>query len=427
VTADGGRPGVIAPSETTGRTRCLVDHHRREYAVEAHDLYRNLRETCPVGWSDAHGGFWVVSRHQDAISVLRDPATYQSGKELRDGVWYGGDAIPSSPRPPLLPLELDPPLATKYRQLVMPWLTRTVVESHAVRIHAYVGELIDRVIEKGRVDPVSDLGGPLSAMVVTLLLGLDPGNAERIAWPLRAYQAVDRGSAEFQRVIDEMMWLSWLLRETCERRRAEPRADAISRLVAARVDGQLVPIDDCVGILQTVIGGAVDTTTAALAHSLLYLDGHRDDRARLAADPSLIPHACEEFLRAFPPVRQVARRTGGNAELAGQHLAPKECVMISVLSANYDESVFVRPDELDLDRRPNPHVTFGAGGHRCAGSHVARFMLVAMIGQVLTRMPDYRVLDEETERYAESGEVDGWASLPMQFTPGPRLGPAGGE
>jgi cytochrome P450 len=308
---------------TVGRARCAVDHHSREYAVEAHDLYRDLRETCPVGWSDAHGGFWVVSRHQDAISVLRDPVTYHSGKELRDGVWSGGDAIPSSPRPPLLPLKLDPPLATKYRQLVMPWLTRTVVESHAVQIHAYVRELIDRVIEMGPVDPVSDLGGPLSAMVVTLLLGLDPSNAERVAWPFRAYQAVDRGSAEFQRVIDEMTWLAGLLRETCERRRADLGADAISRLATARVDGQPVPIDDCVGMLQTVIGGAVDTTTAALTHSLLYLDGHQDDRARLAADPSLIPHACEEFLRAFPPVRQVARRTAENAELAGQQLAAK--------------------------------------------------------------------------------------------------------
>ena len=102
-------------------------------------------------------------------------------------------------------------------------------------------------------------------------------------------------------------------------------------------------------------------------------------------------------------------------------------MLISVLSANYDESVFARPDEVDLDRRPNPHVTFGAGVHRCAGSHVARFMLVVMIEQVPARMPDYRVVSEEAERYAESGEVDGWVSVPMLFTPGPRLTPAGGK
>jgi cytochrome P450 len=188
-----------------------------------------------------------------------------------------------------------------------------------------------------------------------------------------------------------------------------------------------VPIYDCVGILQTVIGGGVDTTTAALAHSLLYLDAHPDDRAALIADPALIPHACEEFLRAFPPVRQVARRTAGNAELAGQRLTDRECVMVSVLSANYDEAVFARPDKVDLDRRPNPHLTFGAGVHRCAGSHVARFMLIEMIEQVLTRMPDYRVVREKAERYAESGEVDGWVSLPLSFTPGGRLTAAGTE
>jgi cytochrome P450 len=414
---------VETPSET-GRARCPVDHHSREYVTQARDMHQELRETCPVGWSDAYGGFWVVSRHSDAVAVLRDPATYQSQKELRDGVWLGGDAIPSSQRPPLLPLEMDPPLATKYRQLVMPWLTRTVVESHATRIRAYADELIDRVIEKGRIDPVSDLGSPLSAMVVALLLGLDPDDAERIAWPFRAYQAIDRTSPDFSRVIEEMGWLAGLLRQTCERRRIQPGDDAISRLVTAQVDGQPVPIDDCVGILQTVIGGGVDTTTAALAHSLLYLSQHPDERATLIADPSLIPHACEELLRAFPPVRQVARRVGRSAELAGQQLTGGECVMISVLSANYDDSVFARPDEVDLDRRPNPHVTFGVGGHRCAGSHVARFMLAVMIEQVLARMPDYQILVEEAERYAESGEVDGWIRVPAVFTPATRLAPA---
>jgi cytochrome P450 len=98
-----------------------------------------------------------------------------------------------------------------------------------------------------------------------------------------------------------------------------------------------------------------------------------------------------------------------------------------VLSANYDDTVFARPDEVDLDRRPNPHVTFGAGGHRCAGSHVARFMLIGMIEQVLTRMPDYRVVTEETQRYAESGEVDGYSSVPLVFTPGARITKAEGE
>jgi cytochrome P450 len=96
----------------------------------------------------------------------------------------------------------------------LPWLTRTVVESYAAQVRAYVSALIDRGIEKGRFDVVSDLGGPLSAMVVALLLGLDPGDAERIAWPFRAYQAVDRSSPDFRRVIDEMMWLAGLLRET---------------------------------------------------------------------------------------------------------------------------------------------------------------------------------------------------------------------
>jgi cytochrome P450 len=409
-----------AAAGAADRARCPVDHHSPGYATGARALHQQLRQTCPVGWSDAQAGFWAVSRHSDAFTVLHDAATYRSGKELRDGVWFGGSTIPTTQRAPLLPLELDPPLGTKYRQLVMPWLTRTVVESHAAVIRAFADELLDRVIERGRFDVISDLGAPLPAMVVVMLLGLDQGDAERLAWPFHAYEAVPRNSPEFRHVVDEMTWLTGLLYRTCEHRRAAPGTDAISRLVTARVDGEPVPAEDCVGILMTVIGGGVDTTTAALAHTLLYLDAHRDDRDTLIADPSLIPHACEEFLRAFPPVWQLARRAGAPADLAGQRLAEGERVMVSVLSANHDESVFDRPGEVDLVRRPNPHVTFGAGVHRCAGSHVARFELRVMIERVLARMPDYRILRDQAEHYVESGDVDGWIAMPAVFTPGER-------
>ena len=410
-----------ALGEEASRARCPVDHHSPGYASQARGLHQELRETCPVGWSDAHAGFWVVSRHKDAITVLHNPAAYRSGKELRDGAWFGGSTIPTTQRAPLLPLELDPPLATKYRQLVMPWLTRTVVESRAPAIRRFADELLDRVIETGRFDIVMDLGAPLSAMVVVTLLGLDHSDAERIAWPFHAYEAIPRNSPEFRHVTDEMTWLTGLLYRTCERRRATPRTDAISRLVGACVDGEPVPIEDCVGILLTVIGGGVDTTTAALAHSLLYLDARHDDRDKLIADPSLIPHACEEFLRAFPPVWQLARRTGAPGDLAGQPLAAGERVMVSVLSANHDEAVFARPAEVDLGRRPNPHLAFGAGVHRCAGSHVARFELRVMIERVLARMPDYQIVHDQAERYVASGDVDGWVTMPAVFTPGERL------
>jgi cytochrome P450 len=405
-----------------GRARCPVDHHSREYAAQAYALHEQLRQTCPVGWSDAHGGFWTVSRHQDAFTVLHDSATYRSGKELRDGVRSGGSTIPTTQRAPLLPLEMDPPRATKYRQLVMPWLTRTVVESHAATT-APSPTSCSTASSRRAASTSSTTSAPRCppwwSSCCWAWTAATPSGSPGRSTPTRPFPGTAGNST------DEMTWLGCLLHRTCEQRRAKPGGDAISRLVTARVDDEPVLIEDCVGILMTVIGGGVDTTTAVLAHSLLYLDAHHDDRDKLIADPSLLPHACEEFLRAFPPVWQLARRTAMQAALASQQLAAEERVLVSVLSANHDESVFARPEEVDIDRRPNPHVTFGAGVHRCAGSHVARFELRVMIERVLARMPDYRILREEASHYVESGDVDGWIAMPAVFTPGERAAEAG--
>lgn len=405
-------------ASTADRPRCPVDHHSVEYSSTAKELHDRLRDSCPVGWSDAHGGFWVMSRYTDIKAALRKPEVFSSAKTPEpDGSWSGGSTIPTTQRPPMLPLEMDPPLGVKYRSLIMSWLSRQAVEPLRPAVAAYVDRLIDGFLEAGRFDVVTDVGAPTPAMVVTKLLDLDESQAERIAWPFHAFESVPRDSPEFQKVLDEMAWIRGLLEQTCRERRENPGDDAISRLVTAEVDGAEVPLADCVGILMTVVGGGVDTTTNALAHCLDHLDRDRELRQRLIESPELIGKAVDELLRAYPPVWQLSRRVLTPTTVGDARLEPGQRVMASVLAANHDPAVFPEPTRIDIDRPPNQHLSFGYGVHRCAGSYVARLELAVMIERILLRLPDHRILREEARRYAASGNVDGYITMPAVFTP----------
>ncbi|WP_433598301.1 cytochrome P450 [Nocardia sp. CA-135953] len=399
---------------------CPVDHHSPEYGTTARDLHDELRSECPVGWSDAHGGFWVMSGYEAIKSALTDTARFSSAKTKEpDGSWSGGSTIPTTQRAPLLPLEMDPPLGVRYRSLVQPWLRRNSVESLRPMVLGYVDRLLDRLAPNGRFDVVTDIGAPVPAMVVTVLLEIDESLAERIAWPFHAYESVDKNSAEFDRVVAEMGWVRDLLEKLTHQRRAEPGDDMVSRIVTAEIDGAPLPVDDCVGILMTLVGGGVDTTTNALAHALDYLDRDRDLRQRIIDEPGVVPQIVEELLRVFPPVWQLSRRVTEQTVLGDAVLEPGERVMLSVLSANHDPDVFPDPATVDIDRPPSRHVTFGWGIHRCVGSYVARLELEVMIERIVVRLPDHRIVREESRRYAASGNVDGYISMPAVFTPEP--------
>ncbi|MWA07000.1 cytochrome P450 [Actinomadura sp. LD22] len=411
---EGGWTAAVRPGE---RPVCPVDHHSPDYPTTARDLHDELRAACPVGWSEAHGGFWVMSDYESIKDALVEPSRFSSAKTQElDGSWSGGSTIPTTQRAPMLPLEMDPPLGVRYRSLIVPWLSRTAVEPLRPVVTAYVDRLLDQMAPAGRFDVVTDVGAPVPAMVVTKLLGLDESLAERIAWPFHAFESVAKNSPEFRRVLAEMGWVRDLLEDTARERRASPGDDAISRLVTAEVEGAPVPMGDCIGILMTLVGGGVDTTTNALAHALDYLDRDRALRQRILDEPRVVPRVVDELLRAFPPVWQLSRRVTEQTVIGDAVLEPGERVMLSVLAANHDPGVFPDPTTVNIDRPPNRHLTFGWGVHRCAGLHVARLELEVMIERIVRRFPDHRIVREEARRYAASGNVDGYISMPAVFT-----------
>jgi hypothetical protein len=162
----------------------------------------------------------------------------------------------------------------------------------------------------------------------------------------------------------------------------------------------------------TLIAGA-DTTWSALGSSLWHLATHAEDRARLAADPTLLPVAVEEFLRAYSPVT-MARIVADDVEFAGCPMRAGDRVLMNFPAANRDPDAFPEPDRVRVDRAVNRHVAFGAGIHRCAGSNLARMELEVGIGEWLRRIPDFGIADGASVTWA-GGQVRGPRSCPVSF------------
>jgi cholest-4-en-3-one 26-monooxygenase len=208
-----------------------------------------------------------------------------------------------------------------------------------------------------------------------------------------------------------------------ESRKQNPQDDIVSILLQAEVEGHtLTELEfDMFFLLLTVAGN--ETTRNALAHGMLALIEHPDQKQKLVEDLSLMPGAVEEILRWGSPVMCFRRTATQDAEVNGNQIKAGDKVVIWYISANRDETVFDDPYTFDITRDPNPHVAFGGGGpHFCLGANLARMEMNVMYEELFRRLPDIE-LNGEVERL-KSHFINGIKHLPVKFTPAPRVHPA---
>ncbi|MGE0385078.1 MAG: cytochrome P450 [Gammaproteobacteria bacterium] len=399
------------------RSEVDFDHNSAAFAEDPHAHMRRARERCPMAWTPHHGGYWVATGYEAISDVARDDARFSSQRAGQGNAL----TIPSMPSIEQIPIELDPPAFHVYRNMLNPILSPAAIERRKPRIRHWVTHFIDRFIERGSCDLVLDFASPVPAVNTVEWMGLPVDQWERFAYPLHAVVSEAPGTVAYDKAFVDLVWLNEQLLLTARARREAPRDDVVSYIVSQRVGERPISDDEVVSILSLFLVGGVDTTTSLTGQALCYLAAYPQVRERLRADPGLVPNATEEFLRFFTPVTGLARRVTADTEVCGQHLRRGERVWIGWAGANRDPAVFERPDELDIDRFPNRHATFGLGAHRCAGSTFARVMFYEMLGQILSRIPDYTVDLSQVTHYPSQGVNTGLSRLPARFTPGARL------
>jgi cytochrome P450 len=389
-----------------------------------YETFARLRREAPVAWIDEparpeHGveagpGFWAVTRHADVDAVSRDQATFSS--------WRGTTFL-HDPKPHEVPLlrqmmlNMDPPDHTTLRRIVSRVFTPRAVAELVGSIEGYAATIVDRIAPNGEADFVEEVAAEMPLLVLADVLGI-PGSDRHLLfdWTNRliGYDDPEFGGDEkqFRSAFAEMF--AYAAEET-EKKRATPGDDVWSRIVNAEVDGERLTPGELDRFFQLLVVAGNETTRNHLTGGLYALSLHPDQWARLRRDPDLLPRALDEVLRWWPPVIQFRRTATKDTTLAGQPIAAGDKVVIFYASANRDETVFDDPDRFDIDRDPNPHLSFGIGPHFCLGATLAKLEARVMLTELFRRLPDLEVAGPP-ERL-RSYFINGIRHLPVRFTP----------
>lgn len=397
--------------------RTDFDHFSHRDRATSDAAWRELRDRCPVAWTDANGGHWVVASYDNVSEAFRDWETFSSA---RTDPAYSSLTIGRSRLPPLYPEELDPPAWYPLRRILAELLSPAAVERLQPRVEHWVTRSIDAFIERGEAELAHDLAVAVPSQVTMEWLGWPEDEWMTAAGIFHEMARHANGSPGLLAAAQRFGWLADRIREELEARRRHPRNDAMSVIGSHEIDGEMITLDDAAAVVLLTIGGGVDTTTALTSAALVHLGQHADDRARLRDDPSLLDTATEEFLRVYPPARTHARVVARDADFAGCPMRAGDRVLLSEVSACHDEAAFPDADRFDLERFPNRHVAFGVGIHRCPGSHLARAEFRAIITQVLERLGDYVLHADQVIEYPNWAVIGGWGAIPVTFAPGPR-------
>ncbi len=354
-----------------------------------HDTFRELRLHAPVSFRDEPGGsgYWAVTRHGDAVSVLRDPATFSSHK---------GGILLADPPPAFLAtlresmMNRDPPDHTGLRRLVNASFSPRRVAALEARIETSARAIVDRVVARGRCDFAQELAGELPLFVICEILGVPLEDRQRLfSYTSRMF---DSALEDPRLALQDRMAAAAEMRaygaELGARKQSEPGDDLVSDLLGSEVEGRRLEPGEFQAFFMLLFNAGADTTKSLLCHGMDLLLERPDVVARLRADPALIPAAVEELLRYETPLIQIRRTAARDTALAGQPIRAGDKVVVFHVSANRDEAVFADADQFVLDRAPNPHIAFGFGAHYCLGATLARVEARQMIREVVTRLHD---------------------------------------
>jgi cytochrome P450 len=359
------------------------DHFDQRYIVDPYEFWAALRDQEPVARSDHHGGFWIVSRYADIMAAACDPATFSS----QDGT--GTPPIPTK----LLPIDTDPPLHQKYRKIINPWFTPQAVRAHEDEWRTLAKELVAELPGEGDVELCKAFAIPFPQQVALRMIGFpDDDRPDLARWidDITRLRGIDD-----EKVGEAAMGVMTRIIERLEERHGQPRRDdLISAVLDGRVDERPLDEDEQLFTMMLLLLGGLDTTTSAIALALAHLAEHPDDRARLRADPDLLDTAVEEFVRVATPVQGLGRTVTSDTTLGGCPLHAGDRVFLLWASGNRDPQAFDRPDVVVLDRHPNHHLGFGAGPHRCVGSHAGKLMVKIALQELLPWLGEYRISGE---------------------------------
>ena len=354
---------------------------------DASDPFADARRRSGVLVGDFLGEkIALILRYKDVRNAASDFLTYSSDAPFRV-------PIPTEERVRnvrQLPIEVDPPEHTDYKAMVQPYFSVSKRPEMEKKIGALIGGMIEEFLDAEPVEIVNQFALPLQSRALTVLLRMPMEAAEEwIGWGLHVFAGSEGHIEEKGRVLDRY------LHRQLDRVETAPGNDFFSALTKANFRGRPLTRDEMVGFANLVFAGGRDTVIATVSLTLAHFATHPEDLVRLRNDPLLLRNCVEEIVRIASPLTMIARVCPHDTNVHGVHVPADHRVALCWASANRDETVFESPEKLIIDRKPNPHVAFGAGPHICLGASYARLVLRTLIRQVSRKVSRMDVIDSE--------------------------------
>ena len=398
------------------------DLYGQAFKRDPHPTFAAMRRDDPIYRQPGLDGktpIWFVTRYADVDAMLRDR------RFVRDAAL----ALPPERIPAASPLDrrlnqhmlnADGADHRRLRDLVSQAFTPKRVADLRPRVQEIADALLDPVVGRGEMDLITDFSFPLPTTVILELLGVPIVDRDRFrAWGNALLEPPMTPEAQAE-TVRQLTGFTGYLEALFEERRRHLQGDMISALVAADQAGDRLSEDELCSTVVLLIVAGHETTVNLIANAVLALSRHPQRRAELAADPTLMPAAVEEFLRYDGSVERALNRWAAeDVEWGGQLIRRGDPVILILSSANRDPERFERADALELGRSPNPHLGFGKGLHYCLGSPLARLETDVALTTLLARLPNLRLaVPEEELTYRFLPGFRGLEALPVRWDVG---------
>ena len=392
--------------------------------TDPYPYYEWLRKHDPVHWGASgdpnSDGCWYITRYDDATDILKDQ---RFGREI----WrINSDVAPSDVSLADHPLEAiknqwmvlrDPPAHTHLRQLVQRVFTPKMIARMAPRIAEIASQLLENHRDTGSIEVITDFSLPFAVIVIAELLGV-PAEDRHLFLPwTKALSAV----IEFEQTDDvqkqgtkAILELNEYLRQIIKKRRQDSQEDLISALLAPQARNQISSEDELLGTCTQLLFGGNEPIAHMIGNGVLALLQYPEQKAKWRTNPSLASTAVDEIMRYDSSVQMTFRYALEDVVFGGKRIRQGDLVAIVFGSANRDANHFPHPNQLDLSRSPNRHLSLGLGIHYCMGAALGRVEGEIAFNLLLGRFPKLALQTNELE-WNETVAVRGLKELRITF------------
>jgi cytochrome P450 len=388
-----------------------------DYALHADSqpTWRRMREEAPLYRNEEYD-FWALTRFQDVLDALVDYQTYSSDKgDILEVIRAGNNEITDSM------ISEDPPRHTAHRHLMSRAFTPRAIKTIEDRVREFVQKVLDEQVGSGGFDFVDDFGARVPGMVIAAMLGTPDSDLDEIRALADDQIHIDEGVGYDDRSGFEEASAragAYFMQHVLARRK-NPTDDIMSALVTMEFEDEhgvtraLTDIE-AVQYIALLSSAGNETTARHIGWAGATLAQYPDQRAKLVANPALIPNAVEEILRYEPPSMALARVTTKDVTWYDEVLPEGSAVVLITAATGRDQRQFPGdPDTLDVERKMERHLSFGFGIHVCMGASLARLESRIVLEEMLKRFPEWDVKWDETDIVHTGSAVRGYSKLPI--------------